>query len=81
MASYYPIAVETLSDYNLLITFDNNERRILDVKPYISDSYFAPLKALSVFNTVKINSISLEWEGGIDMCPDELYYNSLQSIY
>ena len=76
MDSYYPVAVEPLKEYKLLITFDNNEKRIFDVKPYLHDSFFAPLKSLSVFNTVKISPISLEWAGGIDMCPDELYYNS-----
>ena len=79
MESYYPIAVEPLNEYKLLITFDNKEKRVFDVTPYLSDSFFAPLKSVSVFNTVKISPISLEWAGGIDMCPDELYYNSTPS--
>jgi len=77
MNSYYPVAVEPQNDYKLLITFDNNEKRIFDVTPYLDDSFFSPLKSLSIFNSVKINPISLEWVGGIDMCPDELYYNSI----
>jgi len=77
MESYYPVDVELLGEYKLLITFDNNEKRVFDVTPYLSDSFFAPLKSLSVFNTVKINLISLEWIGGIDFCPDELYCNSI----
>jgi len=76
MDNYYPVAVEPLKEYKLLITFDNNEKRIFDVEPYLHDSFFAPLKSLSVFNSVKISPISLEWAGGVDMCPDELYYNS-----
>ena len=76
MESYYPVAVKPLKEYKLLITFDNNEKRIFDVSPYLSDSFFAPLKSLSIFNTVRVNPISLEWVGGIDICPDELYYNS-----
>jgi len=77
MESYYPIAVEPLNEYKLLITFDNKEKRIFDVTPYLTDSFFAPLKSLTIFNSVKISPISLEWSGGIDMCPDELYYNSI----
>ena len=77
MESHYPIDVAPLEQYKLLITFDNQERRIFDVEPYLSDSFFAPLRNLSVFNSVKVNPISLEWVGGIDMCPDELYYNSV----
>jgi len=77
MESYYPIAVEPLKEYKLLITFDNKEKRIFDVTPYLSDSFFAPLKTRSVFNSVKVSPISLEWAGGIDICPDELYHNSI----
>jgi len=77
MDSYYPVAVKPLAEYKLLITFNNKEKRVFDVAPYLSDSFFAPLKSISVFNSVKISPISLEWVGGIDMCPDELYYNSI----
>ena len=76
MESYYPIAVKPLQDYRLLITFDNKEKRVFDVAPYLSDKYFASLNNNAVFNSVKVNDISVEWTGGIDMCPDELYYNS-----
>ena len=75
--SYYPIAVEPLKEYKLLITFDNNEQRIFDITPYLDDSFFSPLKSPHIFNSVKISPISLEWAGGIDICPDELYYNSV----
>ena len=33
MDSYYPVAVQPLKEYKLLITFDNNEKRIFDVEP------------------------------------------------
>jgi hypothetical protein len=74
--SYYPVEVKPLEHYRLLITFDNKERRIFDVAPYLDDAFFAPLRSLAVFNSVKINPITVEWAGGIDLCPDELYYNS-----
>jgi len=76
MNSYCPIDVKPLPEYRLLITFDNKERRIFDVTPYLSDSFFAPLRNLAVFQSAKINPLTIEWAGGIDMCPDELYYNS-----
>jgi hypothetical protein len=46
------------------------------------DSVKARLRQIAIagnkpFNSVKISPISLEWVGGIDMCPDELYYNSI----
>ena len=76
MNSYYPIDVKPLENYRLRITFDNKEVRIFDIKPYLNDEFFAPLKNVSIFKSVKVNPISLEWAGGIDICPDELYYNS-----
>jgi len=76
MESYYPIEVKPLEKYKLLITFDNNEQRIFDVTPYLDDDFFAPLRNLPIFNTAKINPLTVEWAGGIDICPDELYNNS-----
>ena len=76
MDSRYPIKVKTLKEYKLLITFDNKEQRVFDVAPYLSDSFFAPLSNPAIFNSVKVNPVSLEWAGEIDICPDELYYNS-----
>jgi hypothetical protein len=73
----YPIGVRPLEDYRLFITFDNGEERIFDVKPYLSDVFFAPLKNISVFNTVKINPLSVEWMNDIDIAPEELYLDSI----
>jgi len=76
METHSPQKVTVFPDYKLYITFDNGENRIFDVKPYLEDKYFAPLKNISRFESVKINPLTIEWDGGIDICPDELYYNS-----
>jgi hypothetical protein len=76
MNSFYPIEVIPLELNRLLITFDNKERRIFDVSPYLSDGFYSPLNNPAVFKTAKVNSLTVEWAGGIDICPDELYYNS-----
>ena len=76
MKSFYPVDVKPVEHYRLIITFDNNERRLFDVSPYLSDSFFAPLSNPAIFMTAKVNPLTVEWAGGIDMCPDELYYNS-----
>ncbi|GHV46491.1 hypothetical protein FACS1894204_08190 [Synergistales bacterium] len=77
MNSFYPVEVQPLEYYKLLVTFDNSERRMFDVNPYLDDDFFKPLKDVNVFNSVKVNSISIDWGGNIDICPDELYYNSV----
>jgi hypothetical protein len=73
-----PVYVAPLDDYKLFLRFDNNEERIFDVRPYLKDSYFKPLNNIGIFKTVKINELTIEWAGDIDICPDELYFNSVK---
>jgi len=73
------IDVRVLTNYELEITFDNNEKRKFDVKPYFKFKQFQELKDSKKFQTVKIGGLSIEWENGVDICPDELY-NTSQTI-
>jgi len=77
MQSHYPIAVKPLPNHQLFITFDNGEKRLFDVSPYLTTPFFAPLKNPIVFQSARINPLTVEWNGEIDICPDELYYNSV----
>ena len=70
------IDVKVLKDYKLEITFENNEKRIFDVKPYFKFKIFKELQEKNKFDTVKVSGLSIEWENGADICPDELYNNS-----
>ena len=71
------IEVTVKDDYCLLITFDNQEKRLFDVKPYLDFKSFEELKNPILFQTVKPAGLSIEWIHGQDICPDELYYNSV----
>jgi hypothetical protein len=77
-----PKAVKVIpqSDYFLLVTFSNNEERLFDVKPYFGLKPFDELKNVEMFNTVKTAGLSVEWLHGQDICPDELYYNSVPAV-
>ena len=70
------ISVKPLDNYILELLFDNGEQRIFDVKPYLSGSWFSKLKDPQQFNTVRIAGLSVEWVGGQDICPDDLYEQS-----
>ncbi len=70
------IDVKVLNNYELEITFDNNEKRKFDVKPYFKFKQFENLKDIKQFKKVKIGGLSIEWPNGVDICPDELYNNS-----
>ena len=58
------INVETIENYKLKVTFDNGEVKVFDVKPYFGHK---------LFKTVKVAGLSIEWDNGADICPDELY--------
>lgn len=69
-------SVVPLSDYRLLLTFDNSERRVFDVKPYLSKGVFAALADQSLFRTVRVCFDTVEWSNGADICPEVLHADS-----
>lgn len=73
------IDVKPLKNYILEITFNNGEKKIFDVKPYLEYIQFKELKDDKLFKTVKIAGLSIEWDNGADICPDELYNNSKET--
>jgi hypothetical protein len=64
-----------MENYRLLVTFDNQERRIFDVKPYLTDTFFSALSNPYVFNTVHVNPLTVGWSN--DIAPEELYLDSI----
>ena len=67
-------------DYRLLLEFNNGEKKSFDVKPYIKGSWFGMLKDKLYFSQIKTNGFNIEWPDGQDICPDDLYFNSV-AIY
>ena len=60
-------------DYTLTLVFDNGERKVFDVKPYLDKGIFTQLKDLKLLNSVHPFLGSIEWPNGQDFCPDTLY--------
>jgi len=71
------VEVEPRPGYCLLVTFDNDEKRLFDVKPYLDGPLFSELRNPVFFQTVRPKGLSIQWPHGQDICPDELYYNSI----
>lgn len=69
-------AVKPLPGHRLLITFDNGERRVFDMSPYLDRGVFTRLKDPAVFNAVKTCFDTVEWPNGADLCPETLYRDS-----
>lgn len=69
-------AVKPISDYRLILTFENNEIKIFDVSPYLTKGVFRELTDLRLFNAVRPMLGSIAWANGQDFCPDTLYLDS-----
>ena len=74
------VSVVPLEDYRLQVEFDNGEVRIFDVKPLIRGSWMGELADPAYFKTVRIGGLSVEWTHEQDICPDQLYENSVPVI-
>jgi hypothetical protein len=59
------------------LTFENGEKRIFDLKPYLDKDIFARLQNESLFKTARVVSGSVEWQGEIDLSYDTLYLSSV----
>ena len=71
-----PVNVKVLDNYNLLVTFQNDEKKIFDVKPLLSMPLYQPLKNKALFKNVKADGMCIYWNDEIDICPDILYLQS-----
>ncbi|MCL2481040.1 MAG: DUF2442 domain-containing protein, partial [Spirochaetaceae bacterium] len=60
-------AVKALDDYKLELTFENNETKIFDVRPYLDTGMFKILKDKNIFKMVKVSFDTIAWPNGIDL--------------
>ncbi len=72
----YVKSVQVKDDYCLLLTFENGEKRVFDLKPHLDKPVFARLKNAALFKTAHVVSGSVEWQGEIDLSYDTLYLES-----
>ncbi len=68
--------VSATDDYQLDLTFENNECRRFDVKPLLTIGNFSELQDITLFKTVKISFDTVEWSNGLDLDPEYLYERS-----
>ncbi len=71
--------VKALENYQILVVFDNGEKRIKDMKPYLEKGVFKKLKDEKIFKSVKLAYGTVTWGNDIDLCADSIYESS--SIY
>lgn len=68
--------VEVLEDYKLLLTYENGEKKIYDMKPNLQYEIFKKLKDYELFKKVHSIGETIEWETGEDVSPESLYLDS-----
>jgi hypothetical protein len=67
--------VTYVSEYKLLLTFEDGIVRLVDLTPHLDGEIFEPLKDINYFKTVRVNPDidTIVWENGADVSPDFLY--------
>ena len=78
-AKNYPKLVEVVAtdDYELVLSYSNNERRTYDFKNNLTHPFYKELNNLALFKKVNVTDGEIEWVSGQDFCPHTLYENSL----
>ena len=71
-------AVSPMPEYTLLLTFENNEQRLFDMKPYLEHGIFAELQDQRMFRSAHVCFDTVEWNNGADLCPEVLYSESIE---
>lgn len=84
-------AVTAMADYTLVITFGENEKRLLDMKPVLKNGgVFSDIQPLERFQNVYIDDCNciawdrnpeidseVVWNNKLDLCPDACYLDSV----
>lgn len=67
--------VQYLSQYKLLLTFEDGGVRRVNLEPHLDGEIFEPLKDITYFKTVRVNPDldTIVWNNGADMAPEFLY--------
>ena len=73
------IQVEPLTDMRLRLTYETGERKVFNVAPYAVGPYYGQFGDEAYFRTVRLlpDGSGIEWPGGQDIAPHELYEMSI----
>ncbi len=67
------ISVKPQKNNILLLVFENNEKRLFDMTPYLDKKPFIKLKNSPLFKKAKIEYGTVVWPGNIDIAPETLW--------
>ncbi len=73
-------SVRAISSTQLLLDYENGERRSFDITPWLDHGRFRELRDERVFKAVKVSFDTIEWSNGLDIDPEELYSGSAPAL-
>jgi hypothetical protein len=65
--------VEARDDHTLVLTFEDGERKLFDMKPYLDKGVFRELKDIAMFKTARVCFSGVAWDNEVDFDPEALY--------
>ena len=71
------VSVTPREDYQLDLTFENQERRRFDMRPLLTMKPWVRIASPSVFSRVRVKYGVVVWPGEIDVAPETLYDDSV----
>lgn len=64
------IDVDYISDYKLLVTFSDGNRKIVNLEPYLKGEVFGELLDKEKFVQYGLTRVTIEWANGADLAPE-----------
>lgn len=65
--------IDYIKDYQLLVTFNDGQKKLTDLEPYLTGEVFGELKDKHKFIQYGLTRLTIEWANGADLAPEFLY--------
>jgi hypothetical protein len=69
--------VSATAGYLLQLEFENGEKRVFDMNPYLTKPPFGRLNDSAIFNLARVENGTVTWPGDLDIAPETLYEKSI----
>ncbi len=80
---YYPKIkmVKPITDKRIIVTFENDIKKIYDCSPLLKQESFRPLANDTLFNCIKVDlgGYGISWNEEIDLSESELWLNGISA--
>lgn len=74
------VKVEVGADYALFLEFENGEKRVFDMRPFMDKKPFVKIRDAHLFAQARVGYGTVVWPGNIDIAPETLYDRSVPLV-